>query len=108
MRFAVTRYGPPAAVHVVFVASVPLAVTTVASSYQTSKTSRSVSRSAPSKAWIRTLLMPGTSVTLGALQVAFQAVQLAATPLTFTDRVVMAFALPPSAVVAVVVCGYPF
>src|SRR5690349_5907995 len=52
--------------------------------------------------------MPGVSATLGAFQVAVQAVQAAATPLTFTERVVMAFALPPSAVVAVVVWGYPF
>src|SRR6266511_2053838 len=105
MRFAVTRYGPPAAVHVVFAANVPLAVTTEASSYQTSKTRRSVSLLAPSKAWIRTLLIPGTSVTLGALHVASQAVQVAVTPLTLTERVLMAFALPASAVVAVVVCG---
>src|SRR4029434_5463434 len=105
MRFAVTRYGPPAAVHVVLAASVPLAETTEASSYQTSNTRRSVSLLAPSKAWIRTLLMPGRSVTFGALHVASQAVQDAVTPFTLTERVVIAFAFPASAVFEVVVCG---
>src|SRR5678815_1093099 len=105
MRLAVTEYGPPAAVHVVLVASVPEAVATVVSSYQTSNDERSVSAPAASKAWINTWLMPGFKATPFALHVAVHAVQVAATPLTFTERVLIAFALPPSVVVAVVVIG---
>ena len=54
-----------------------------------------------------TRLIPGTSATLFAVQVACHALQVAATPFTVTERVVIALARPARFVVAVVVCGKP-
>src|ERR1017187_6257993 len=105
VRLEVTLYGPPAAVHVVLAAIVPPAVVTLPLSYHTFTLVWANATPLVSRDWTSRRLMPGVRGTLAAVQVPCQATQEAGEPLTRTDRVSMALAVPERVTDGVVVWG---
>ena len=98
VRFAVTRYGLAAAVQwVVPAGSVPDTLVLVDGSRQMSIVVRPTSTPLPFSACTRTRLIPVLRLIVGAVQDAVQAVHVAACPLTNTERVLIASAVPEMA-----------
>src|SRR5690349_12153468 len=99
VRFAVTLYGPPAAVQVLAPDNAPETLTTDPSSYQIRAEASFKTVPDPSSACAVTVLMPGRSAKV-MVQVPCTCDQLANCPFTFTERVVMTFPVPFKATVA--------